>query len=132
MHGAEECFYTASWGIERCPFEELSEKPQLVQLMSFVNKAMDSWDVDIDPVSTAPRVGAPVTEKKKKKQYGISVEKFQWACQLHLVVPEDQLEALTWCGIAVQAANEAPELEIIKQRQERAKYFEQLRRENKE
>jgi len=121
MEGAEECFFHKHWGVPECPYMVLHSDPKMAQFMSFATKAIDSWEVDADPVKqTSPRPGqVKVTDRSKKKQYGISVEKFDWACRLHQVEGADQLEALTWVGIVVKAANEAPELEILKMREER-------------
>jgi hypothetical protein len=132
MEGAEQCFFDAQWGIKECPYEKLYATKGLPEILSFVVKAMDSWEVDADPVKNTPRPGhAPMTEKKKKRQYGLSVEKFNWACQLHMVKQEDQLTALTWCGIAVKAANEAPDLQLIKQRKERAEQIKRMQELNR-
>lgn len=122
MSGAEDCFFNHQWKIPYCPYKDkLYTIPGLLDLMSFCNKAMDSWEVDADPMRIAPNPNGPqVTEKvAKKKQYGISVEKFEWACRLHRVQDEDALSALAWVGIAVKAANDAPELEIKRMRRER-------------
>jgi hypothetical protein len=85
---------------------------------------MDSWDVHEEDGFTKPQPvsgGGPIVKeiKPKKKNYGISIEKFEWACRLYQIPDEEAMDALSWVGVAVQAANEAPDLELQAMRRER-------------
>lgn len=126
MGESDECFFHYQWDYPECPYQRLSREPELVKLLSFVVKSMDSWDAhDENPTKTtrAPIAGTsgPVVKeiKAKKKNYGISIEKFEWACRIYQIKPEDALTALSWVGTAVQAANDAGEIELKKLRRER-------------
>lgn len=125
MGGSDECFFHHYWQYPECPFQRLGRDPELVKLLSFVVKSMDSWDVhDEAPAKTrAPIAGSsgPIVKeiKPKRKNYGISIEKFEWACRLYQIKTEDALTALSWVGTAVQAANDAGEIELKKLRRER-------------
>lgn len=125
MGGSDECFFHYQWQYPECPFQRLSREPELLKLLSYVVKCMDSWDAPEESTtkSRPPISGqsGPIVKeiKAKKKNYGISVEKFEWACRLYQIKPEDALVALSWVGTAVQAANDAGEIELKKQRRER-------------
>lgn len=125
MGDSEECFFHYQWQYPECPYQRLSREPELLKLLSFVVKSMDSWDAPEETVtkSRPPISGqsGPIIKevKPKKKNYGISVEKFEWACRLYQIKSENSLTALSWVGTAVQAANDAGEIEIKKMRRER-------------
>ena len=57
--------------------------------------------------------------KEKKVSYHISIEKFNFACDLFQVKPEDKKEALKWAAIVANAATEAPEVVIREARRRR-------------
>lgn len=124
MGDSDECFFHHQWQYPECPYQRLSREPELIKLISFIVKSMDSWDAhDETPTRSKAPIsgGGPVVKeiKQKKKNYGISVEKFEWACRLYQIKPDDALTALSWVGTAVQAANDAGEIEIKKLRKER-------------
>lgn len=54
--------------------------------------------------------------KVEKTRYGISIEKFNWACQLYQVERENMREALQWASMYSQAAEEAADMAMIEAR----------------
>lgn len=125
MMGEDEmCYFTFQWKVPECPFGRFAREPEVVKTYSFCVKAMDSWDVHEEDGFKAPQPisgGGPIVKevKPKKKNYGISIEKFEWACRLYQIPDEDTMEALQWVGVCVEAANEAPDLELKALRRER-------------
>ena len=82
----------------------------------FCTYCIDSWEEE-----------DKLDKNVKRKRYSPSIEKFSFACELFNIKPEDKMEAMNYVQAAVEAANDAPEQFIKKQREERWKREKELR-----
>ena len=99
----EECYFKHVYEIVTgCPYRRLS--PEAARVWQFVNKTLEKSE--------------SVNEKTKVKKvsYSLSIERFNWACDLHNVDNTDRLEALSYCLAAAEAATDAPEMSIREDR----------------
>lgn len=86
---------------EGCPWSRVLDDPELVSLYSFAMTAIDQW-TEKDEFS-----------KRDVKKFGVSLEKFDLACRLDRVDPEDQREALQVCGLVATWSQEAQDWAIL-------------------
>lgn len=54
--------------------------------------------------------------KVEKKKYGISIEKFNWACQLYQVPQSEMREAFSYASLFAKSAEEAADMIMIENR----------------
>ena len=102
------CFFVDLFKEDGCPYAKLSVNPLARKIYQFCLYSIDSWEEE-----------DKIDKSVKRKKFSLSIEKFSFSCDLFNVKREDRMEAMEWVNVAVEAANEAPELFIREERRKR-------------
>jgi len=101
----EECRQTQEFTVDpsscffgECPFEALSEDPDLPDVFQFAMRSVERWSIK------------DKATKQDRDQYALSPERFRLACDEFLVPRERMLEAHDWVDLVARSASEAPDM----------------------
>lgn len=86
---------------------KVRERPQVIDIYSFCSKCIEKNE-ETNSVT-----------KEKTTKYYFSIERFQFACDIHQIAGEDREEAFKWASQVAQWATEAPDIAIIEARRKR-------------
>jgi len=106
----EVCWYSDNQ-LGNCPFGELEDDPDLLDLVEFAMIAAEK------------HTGKNESDGRKVDHYGIEPTRFRLACEAYGVPRNRTRDALSWSAAVCAYANEAPDAvineELEKLRQER-------------
>lgn len=101
----------------------------LARIYQFCSMAVEKHEKTEEMTSATPTPvhqggGRGVAQKQrnkgpKKVEYYVSIEKFNWACDLFNIRKEHYMEALEWVSLFSQKATEAPKMAMREIRKDR-------------